>query len=174
MMLFILSIEGEAMGRGRPAGTGKLNKGTIETLCAALERGASYRTACQCAGINESTLYRWLRNGRRAKYGRFKDFLNAVEAAEGRAKLMCLETIGHAIQVDKNWKAALALLERREPEGYGRTNRVEIDARVETESTLHLSTEKASQLIEALPDEALALLDCVDDGEDDAEEATLH
>jgi len=85
----------------------------------ALSVGATHRIACDYVGINQDTLYEWLKRGAagRAPYA---DFSEQVQKAQGRAALGWLAKI-EAAASGGNWQAAAWKLERRYPEEFGRT-----------------------------------------------------
>ena len=89
---------------------------TVDKLTQAIRLGATYRLACDYAGITEETFYQW----RRSK----SEFSDAIKEAEGKGALGWLAKIEQAAS-DGNWQAAAWKLERRYPDQYGR-NRVEI------------------------------------------------
>lgn len=158
----------------RPPNSSKMTPRIIAKICDALAIGATYKSAAQYAGISECTFHNWMKKGRKARYGRFHDFVQDVEEAKGRAKIGALASIAKAAK-DGDWKAAKWLLERREPEGYADHNRVKIDARFSDDQRVNISVERAEQVIGQLPDEALALLESLaEEDEEEIEGETLH
>src|SRR5262245_35285973 len=82
-----------------------------QRLCDALAAGNTRRAACAVAGISDETLARWL--------GRYVDFVEAVQKAEGDAEQRYVAIIDRAAQ-DGTWQAAAWWLERRHAQAYGR------------------------------------------------------
>lgn len=81
-----------------------------------LRAGASRRTAASVAGVDHSTLLRWIERGKSgAPGGRFREFFEAVEQAEADPRLRALETVYK--ELPDNPGLAWKFLERREP-GY--------------------------------------------------------
>ena len=83
-----------------------------ERLCSALSAGNTRRAACSFAGINESTLWRWMKSS--------ATFASRIEKAEGDAEVRNVAIISRAAQ-EGTWQAAAWWLERRYPRDYGRT-----------------------------------------------------
>jgi hypothetical protein len=95
---------------------------TVEKITQAIRLGATYRLACDYAGISEETFAQW-RNTK-------PEFSEAVKAAEGEGAIKWLALIDRAANgiTDKDgnlvqapsWQAAAWKLERRYPQMYGR------------------------------------------------------
>lgn len=88
-----------------------------QAILTALRAGTSRRGAAEYAGIDESTLIRWMR--------RYADFASAVVQSEAQVEVRAAATIRKAFDAG-NWKAALAWLERRRHQDWGRKDRHEI------------------------------------------------
>jgi hypothetical protein len=89
---------------------------TVDKLTQAIRLGATYKLACDYAGIDVSTLHDWVNTK--------PEFSTAIKDAEGKGALGWLAKIEQAAS-DGNWQAAAWKLERRYPEMYGR-QRMEI------------------------------------------------
>jgi transposase len=89
-----------------------LDRQTIKTFCEAVRKGCTYKAAAAAAGCNERTIYTWLHKGRKATHGKYKNFYQAVKAAEHQRQQLLLERIINASE--KDWKAGAWLLERRD------------------------------------------------------------
>tara|TARA_S200002703_G_scaffold6027_1_gene6744 strand:+ start:450 stop:881 length:432 start_codon:yes stop_codon:yes gene_type:complete len=100
----------------------KLTAEVQSVIVAALEGGNSRASAAAVAGINVSTLQRWMRRGERAE-GRtdrkFREFCMAIKKAEATCERRCLDLISSAAEAGR-WQAAAWILERRWPESWGR------------------------------------------------------
>ena len=90
----------------------KYTPATAKKITDAIRVGATFRLACDYAGITEDTFSNW-----RKKYS---DFSDAIKEAEGGAAVGWLAKIEKAAN-DGTWQAAAWKLERRYPESYGRT-----------------------------------------------------
>jgi hypothetical protein len=76
--------------------------------------------------VHQSTAYRWIERGRAADAtGRYAVFVTAVQEAEAGARVEAVSAVFAAIR-QGSWKAALAYLERRDPQQSGRINRHEV------------------------------------------------
>jgi len=91
----------EGKGRGRPT---KRTPETREALLYSLRLGATYKLACDAAGIHHSTLDEWRASD--------PEFTAALKAAEGFGAQKALERIEKAA-AEGSWQAAAWLLERR-------------------------------------------------------------
>jgi hypothetical protein len=91
----------------------KLIDAAEERILKALRAGAHRDMAAHYAGIDRSTLYRWLERGAGSEPGEeaYQEFRAAVEQAESESELRDLTFIGQAGRHD--WRAAAWRLERR-------------------------------------------------------------
>lgn len=95
------------MPRGRKS---KYEPERVERLLEAIRIGATYKHACDYAGISFETFSQWQKQ--------HPEFFEQVKAAEGAGVISNLQVIKTASA--ENWTAAAWLLERRHPEDYGR------------------------------------------------------
>jgi hypothetical protein len=99
--------------------TSKFTADRRETIIQALRIGASLRSAAATAGIEPSTLTRWLQRGERAREGSlWREFRTEIRRAQAEPKLRALGVIWRAMpdRPDLAWK----FVERRE-EGFANT-----------------------------------------------------
>lgn len=94
-----------------------------EKVVTALRAGCYAETAAAYAGISKNTLYRWLREGERAKSGEKHEWKLHYDRALIESELVALGRIRKA--AERNWQAAAWYLERRKPHEWGR-RRVEV------------------------------------------------
>jgi hypothetical protein len=89
----------------------KATEARIEALLAALRAGNTREASAGHAGIDRTTLYRWVERdpGLRAR----------VEKAEADAEVRFEAQVARAA-ADDDWRAAAWWLERRRPKSYGR------------------------------------------------------
>jgi hypothetical protein len=87
-------------------------------LCEAIELGMTYRHAAQLVGVAYETFLEWRSRGRIEPDTIFGDFLRAIEQAEMKGLAANLENIRAAGKSD--WRASLAIIERRYPSDYGK------------------------------------------------------
>ena len=93
---------------GRPT---KRTPETVKKLCDAIRLGASYGDACGYAGIDHDTFSKWRHD--------FPEFSAEIKEAEGAGRVQLIAKIQKAAN-DGNWQAAAWMLERRDPENYGK------------------------------------------------------
>mgnify|MGYP001587132164 FL=1 len=109
-------------------------------ILAAIAGGNPFRFACQCAGISEDMFANWRREE--------SDFAEAVKAAEGRFIDRNVAIVQRAAK--RSWQAAAWLLERRNPDEFGRRERHEWTGRdggpVEHAVTFYLPANPRLQL----------------------------
>ena len=101
----------------------KLTPELIKRICDCVSKGNYISTACKTVGIGESTYYDWLKRAEEGDTGIFGEFAKAAKQAEAQAEAELLATVREAATTDKNWLAAMTLLERRHPERWGRKDR---------------------------------------------------
>lgn len=85
----------------------------------AIKAGNYMETAAAAAGINKSTLYKWLRDGERANRGIMKEFSNAVHMALAQSEMADVDVLRKAGWENGDWRASLARLQRRFPDRWG-------------------------------------------------------
>jgi hypothetical protein len=96
----------------------KLTPEVKERIVKAVRAGNYPEVAAQSAGISKATYYRWMSVGEKAVSGIQREFYEAVRDAEADAEVEVVARILKA--VPEEWRAGLALLERRHPERWGR------------------------------------------------------
>ena len=95
---------------GRPT---KLTKELTEKICRAVKAGSHPAVAARSVGVGESTYYRWMEEGRAEEKGLRREFYEAVKLAEAEGEVRAVAHLAAAAPTD--WRASLALLERRHP-----------------------------------------------------------
>lgn len=90
-----------------------------------IRAGNYYKHVAQYLGIAESTFYRWLQEGEKAKHGLKREFFEAIKKAEAEAIARNVALIQKSAQ-EGNWQAAAWWLERRYPEEWGRKDKMDI------------------------------------------------
>jgi transposase-like protein len=116
----------------------KLNPATAKVIVTAVRAGAHRETAARLAGIDQSTLWRWLQQGKEdleaKRQTACRRLHEQVEEGEASFTLRAL----HQIQMSAaagDPKSAMWLLERRDPARWGRSDRLSLEARAEVEHT---------------------------------------
>lgn len=100
---------------GRPS---KLTRTVQARIVEALEGGNTRRAAAAAAGVDASTMRRWMKRGEDGDTD-FRAFCAAVKKAESVCQKRCLDLINSAAAAGK-WQAAAWVLERRWPESWAR------------------------------------------------------
>ena len=107
------------MKGGRPT---KLTPDVQDRIVRLLRAGNYIETAAAFCDIDKPTLYAWLKRGNRQRKGIFREFLNAVDAAQAEAEIRDLEVI----RKEGAWQGAAWRLERKFPRRWGRHDRLDI------------------------------------------------
>lgn len=96
-----------------------------QRLLTALRAGNTIAAACRYAGITTETYGQWQR--------RFPAFSDAVTRAEAESEVALVAYIRAAATSD--WRASLALLERRFPDTWARRERLDLDVYIRRRAT---------------------------------------
>jgi len=107
---------------GRPT---KLTPDIVERLTEAIRNGNYYESACAAAGISYQTFQNWKERGRNAKSGKYLEFLEAVERAEGEAEAKVIAM--WQSHMPESWQACRDFLERRYQGRWGKNDRLKAD-----------------------------------------------
>jgi hypothetical protein len=99
-----------------------------DKLIQAIRVGATFRLACQYAGISEDTFARW----RKGRQGAPADFAERVKEAEGAGAIGWLAVIEKAMT--EHWQAAAWKLERLHAQDYGRQTTVNLRTVIDKET----------------------------------------
>jgi transposase len=97
-----------------------LVKQLIDMIC----DGVAPDVAAGAAGINRATYYDWRARGRSEEVGIYADFDQAIEQALQICEARAARAVARAFP--KDWQSALAMLERRFPDRWGRRQRVDV------------------------------------------------
>lgn len=130
--------------------------------------GNDQETAALAAGISKSTHFAWMARGRieadrlaanprlkvKASEAPFVEYLEAVQKARAEAEARLVLLVAKAAQEPKTWQAAAWLLERRDPQRWGRVTRTELTGKgggpVKQETTTTLSDADLAALADRL------------------------
>jgi len=135
--------------QGRPT---KLTPELQKEIVDLLKMGNYIETTCAVVGINKTTFYQWLIKAKQSKrstiYTIFSDAVNKA-MAYAEARLVALVTRA----AEKNWSAAVWILEHKYPERWGKQNVKtenldEIENEIENE--VHMSEDMKVLIKEAL------------------------
>lgn len=117
-----------------------------EKLLKMIEKGNYIGTSCEAVGITPQTLNYWKRQAREGREP-YVSFFEELREAERKAETVIAEGI-YDIGFDKrNWTALAWLLERKNPERWGRKDRVDVasDKEFKIEITSTKSEHKMSE-----------------------------
>tara|TARA_Y100000310_G_scaffold334979_1_gene415919 strand:- start:737 stop:1138 length:402 start_codon:yes stop_codon:yes gene_type:complete len=86
----------------------------MDAFIQAIKLGCPNKDACGCAGISETTFYRWMEwaDSKRKDAKVYQEFRERIKEAEGQATQRWLAIIEKAAQAGQ-WQAAAWKLERR-------------------------------------------------------------
>lgn len=102
----------------------KLTPDNHKRVIDAVRKGATFRDAAKSIGVHESTLETWKRRGREETEGKYYDLVQDIATAEAECKI---EVIGGIVEAaKKDWKAGMTFLERKYPNEFARTERVNL------------------------------------------------
>lgn len=108
------------MSKGRKS---KLTKELIEDAREMLEAGNYANTVAAALGIGQTTWYRWLEEAEEPKASALKrEFRDMVEASTAMAEVEYVDCI-KAAKDGGDWRAAMAWLERKLNDRWGRVDR---------------------------------------------------
>lgn len=105
----------------------KLNKELIAKAYELVAEGNYIKDIPPILGIDDSTWFRWLNEGEKAKSGLKREFYETVKKAEKDAVARNVALIQRAAQ-EGNWQAAAWWLERKYFEDWGRKDKVDLSA----------------------------------------------
>ena len=111
----------------------KLNQEVSNKLCEALKKGHSIEAACAYAGITRQSFYNWISRGKKAKSGKYRQFLCSVDKAKDQATLNVEAVI--LDNIPDNPSDAKWWLTKRRQDIYGEKVYTEskVDANIRTE-----------------------------------------
>ena len=95
----------------------KLTKELTEKICELIRSGNYVKVAAQACGICEGTYYNWVKQGEKAKSGKYFEFLKLTTRAKAEFETTAVKEIGYKY---KSW-----LLERRHPDRWGNKQKIE-------------------------------------------------
>ena len=105
----------------------KLTPQLINDAVKLLKGGSYISTVCEFIGIDTSTWYRWMREGKKAKAGIKNHFYHAIKKAEAEAEIRMVTDIQKIANENQTWQALAWMLERKYPERWGRKDKISAD-----------------------------------------------
>lgn len=119
-----------------PPSRAKMNR-----VIQAISNGCTYKLAAAAAGVSESSIYRWLRDGKEGKKPYAKFVADLAMAENAKAEHMLNLITRHA---EKDWRSAAWFLERR----YGYRKNVPLDECRVDANTTPMDLEPRAMLVE--------------------------
>ena len=129
----------------------KLTPELQKRITDAIQGGVDKKVAAAMAGIAESTFYDWLDQGRKPDaLPEFSEFSESIERAEAEAEVVKVSRISIAAN-NGNWKAASWWLERKHPERWSETKKLQTEITGADGGPVKISIEDAKKaVLEAL------------------------
>jgi hypothetical protein len=110
--------------RGKPGQPTMLTPEASAIFLQQLRSGNYLEVAAALAGVDRTTVYQWLRKGRKQPTGIYHDFLALVEEAQAHAECRLVSLVAKAAA--DQWQAAAWHLERKFPDRWGRKERLDV------------------------------------------------
>lgn len=112
----------------------KFNEDTYKCIVENHGKGLPIKDCADIAGIDRTTVYKWLDKGKVAKRGKYHDFYKAMQRARAKFKAHHLQKIANS----ESWTASQYLLQCVDPGTYVIANKQKIEADVNTDVTVNL------------------------------------
>lgn len=93
----------------------KFSEDICETIYELVSKGYTYKDICSVCDIHENTFYKWVERGKKAKSGKYKEFVIELEKAKSLRKHNLVDKLIEKTESKDDWKGYAWLLER----GYG-------------------------------------------------------
>lgn len=103
----------------------------VKRIVKAIADGNTHKVACAIGGIDPATFYRWMET--------HSDFCETVKKAEAEAEAFHVDRI--KLHSFRNWQASAWMLERRNPEEWGKKDKVDVTSNGEKIGFLSWSDE---------------------------------
>jgi transposase-like protein len=98
----------------------KLSPARRAVILESLKKGRSIQATASLAGVNKSTIYRWLKRARKGDEA-FIEFLEQIEYAQAQFEAEAVDAIRKKGK-EGAWQAYAWMLERKHPDRWGRHN----------------------------------------------------
>lgn len=121
-----------AKRRGRPPGKSKKdNPKILASICKYARMGNSRTDSFRLSGVHPDTAFEWLKFGRERpdEYPLLAKLVRVLEKSEAQFRRECVEVVrAHSLSGAPNtWQAAMTMLERRDPENWGKREKTIIE-----------------------------------------------
>ncbi len=114
----------------------KFSEELCETIYELVGKGFTYKDICAVCDITEATFYNWIDRGKKAKSGKYKQFVIELEKAKALRKNNLVEKLIEKTESKEDWKGYAWLLERGYGNEFARPEikvKQEVDAKAEVE-----------------------------------------
>jgi len=115
----------------------KLTRAVIESICESVEDGLPFKYAAVKAGISEGIFYHWQRQAKKEGDKAPKEILQFMKRLKESHAKFVLNTLRQVKTHSKDsWQAAAWMLERREPDTFGKIEKIEHSGSIEGQAML--------------------------------------
>lgn len=128
---------------------GKLTPEFIDLFCNMIAHGHYIETACKAMRVPHSTFQSWMRVGKNADSGAYRDFYERVMQADAAAETYALDKWRNYF--DKDWKASATFLARRFPDRWSERRYIKLAVDRELEQMMR-------ELQQRLPEDVFLLV----------------
>lgn len=114
----------------------KFTEDVRETIYKLVRKGYPYKDICAVCDIDESTFYKWIDRGKKAKSGKYKDFVVELEKAKVERKHNLIDELLELGRGREDWKSVAWMLERGYGDEFARPEvkiKQEVEAKAEVE-----------------------------------------
>lgn len=134
-----------------------LTKPKRDEICSLVAQGNFLVQACRQVGIDQNVVKKWLAYGEIRPGTVFAEFLRDLEAAEATAEHEALQRVHEAGKDPKYWGAAAWYLERKHPDRWSISSRINLLVKKELEDFLrHLQDCLPKEIFRIIVDVGLA------------------
>ncbi|CAB3391676.1 protein of unknown function [Kyrpidia spormannii] len=139
----------------------KLTPELWRQLVELVERGASVRRAMLSLGVSERTLRYWHRLAKEHPKSDFARLFADLERAESRYVARASEALQESLEERRDWRGWLAVLERKDPEGWGTKQSPSVIVNAGTREDSLAESRKRQEFLRQLSDEELNWLEVI-------------
>lgn len=105
----------------------KFNEDTCKCLVENHGKGLPIKDCADIAGIDRTTVYKWLDKGKVAKRGKYRDFYVDMQRARAKFKAHHLQKIANS----QSWTASQYLLQVTDPETFVIAEKQQVEAQID-------------------------------------------
>ena len=124
----------------------KFTEDVRETIYELVSNGFTYKDICAVCGIAETTYYDWIKRGKKAKSGKYKEFYSTVEKCKVERKNNLKEELLELGRAKEDWRSIAWMLERGYGDEFARPE-VKVKQTVEADVEVKTPLAKAEELI---------------------------